>query len=90
MRGALRPPEQLAREAREAAKRDVDVARGENPTERIRQRGIGSEEWREWVVVVMRRRDKRRRRGRESGAGDSCYGGGGGRRSLGFAGQGGE
>ena len=43
VRGALRPPEQLASEAREAAERAVDVSRGENLAERIRRRGIGSE-----------------------------------------------
>ena len=60
VRGALRPPEQQAREDREAAERGVDVARGKNLAERIRGRGIGSEEWGEWVVVVMRRGNKRR------------------------------
>lgn len=43
VRGALRPPEQLASEAREAAQRAVDVSGGENLAERIRRRGIGSE-----------------------------------------------
>lgn len=91
VRGALRPPEQLAREDREAAERGVDVARGKNLAERIRRRGIGGEEWGEWVLVAMRRRNKRRQRGGEAAAGESCYdGGGGGCRGLGFAGRGGE
>ena len=73
VRGALRPPEQLARDDREAAERGVDVARGKNLSERIRRGWIGSEEWGEWVVVVMQRRNKRRRRRGEVAAGDSCY-----------------
>ena len=39
-RGGLRPPEQLAREAREAAERGVDVARGEHLAERLRRWGV--------------------------------------------------
>jgi len=38
-RGVLRPPEQLAREAREAAERGVNVARSEHQAERLRRWG---------------------------------------------------
>jgi len=95
-RGGLRPPEQLAREAREAPERGVDVARGEHLAERLRRRGIRGEERRERALLRQRSRRRRRRwrwreqrrqgqgqgRGGEAGAGDSCGGGGGGYRSL--------
>jgi hypothetical protein len=42
-RGALRPPEQLAREAREAAERGVNVARGEHQAEGLRRWGVRGE-----------------------------------------------
>jgi hypothetical protein len=77
-RGGLRPPEQLAREDREAAERGVDVARGEHLAERLRRWGVRGEERGERVLLVQGRRRRNQRRqggGRgEADAGNSCYG----------------
>lgn len=93
-RGGLRPPEQLAREAREAAERGVDVASGEHLSERLGWWGIRREQRRERALLCPRRGNQRRRRRRRRGgdeaeAGDGGGGGGCGR-SLGFAGVDGE
>jgi len=86
-RGGLRPPEQLAREAREAAERGVDVASGEHLAERLRRWGVRGEERSERVLLVQRQRRRRRNQRPQGGggggggeeeadAGNSCYGGG--------------
>ena len=73
-RGVLRPPEQLAREAREAAERGADVARGEHQAERLRRWGVRGEERGERVLLGQRRgrRDQRRQGGGQEAAGESC------------------
>jgi hypothetical protein len=78
-RGGLRPPEELAREAREAAERGANVARGEHQTERLRGWGVRGEERGERVLLGQRRRrrDQRRQGGGQEAAGDSGGGGGG-------------
>lgn len=77
-RSSLRPPEQLAREAREAAERGVDVARGEHLAERLRRWGLRGEERSERVLIVQgrRRRNQCRQGGGEADAGNGCYDGG--------------
>ena len=55
-RGVLRPPEQLAREAREAAERGADVARGEHQAERLRRRRVRGEERGERIPLGQGRR----------------------------------
>ena len=83
-RGGLRPPEELAREAREAAERGADVARGEHQAERLRRWGVRGEERGERVLLGQRRRrrDQRRQGGGQEAAGESCDCGGGGYWSL--------
>lgn len=78
-RGGLRPPEEQAREAREAVERGVDVARGEHLAEGLRRRGLRGEQRGERVLLGKRRlrRDQRRQGGGEADPEDSCDGGGG-------------